>query len=775
MSRYDNNSGPLTLIHDLRHLPKEEVDKLNATPRSLDQNLNNPTSTVGNFRIKGFVNNNFVKPTIPRTIPNQGILTSADDPKLDLKIPSPKNSVGSPQKSVTSLPKSVASPVKSAGLPSPTKSVGPQSPVKSVGPPSLVRAAGLPSHPVSKGSAQGSNPAMDGRQSHQSSQRRDLTSRSSQNRHQHLDQNFDPSTGWAKERPSPRYNSQDHPLSYRSVNQHQGRHYSEDYESNQNIPIRNAHEKTQEQIRKETQQYIDRKEEERKFKADSQNRLREKQEDQRRTREMLEDHEPFGRPGAGAPNGSDNKKKKFIEEQFNARGEPARYQYEPTSNGAQNPDMAREQDQGLDGMPPFHSPGRNGMVTDRQRYDQVKENLGQLRRENEALERSSPDPLTHPDAYLKQKAMFQEFDPWGRGVGNPHRDSGGNVARYPFKLGRTQEGFGPTYGNFYKTGISSPKSAPDTNIRYDENPYDNLGKSGPARKPNREYLPAYDPFSKPGAGAPRQGVRGERVTQIQGLMDRSSMENFVKGNSFLNIKPDRQEEERMNEKIMQKKYREDLDVQVAQNTRKGNEQDRHKHESQRDYADIIDSYRARPRSKHHLPHSDISRARDGRVPVDFREAREYHEELDVGFSNNLAKKRLDRMKDYQESRRHIDKMSTYWGRYGGGNRKSEQHTHKGNLDNLINNEEKGRFSMTDVYVKGKDWSQFDDKTPGWDDFTTRNAAPQITPRYDSNDDLSPRYTRVTVDSHHANQYDYPMTGPSFSKKYYEMKSPWAPH
>ncbi|XP_021351434.1 uncharacterized protein LOC110449121 isoform X3 [Mizuhopecten yessoensis] len=769
MSRYDNNSGPLTLIHDLRHLPKEEVDKLNATPRSLDQNLNNPTSTVGNFRIKGFVNNNFVKPTIPRTIPNQGILTSADDPKLDLKIPSPKNSVGSPQKSVTSLPKSVASPVKSAGLPSPTKSVGPQSPVKSVGPPSLVRAAGLPSHPVSKGSAQGSNPAMDGRQSHQSSQRRDLTSRSSQNRHQHLDQNFDPSTGWAKERPSPRYNSQDHPLSYRSVNQHQGRHYSEDYESNQNIPIRNAHEKTQEQIRKETQQYIDRKEEERKFKADSQNRLREKQEDQRRTREMLEDHEPFGRPGAGAPNGSDNKKKKFIEEQFNARGEPARYQYEP------NPDMAREQDQGLDGMPPFHSPGRNGMVTDRQRYDQVKENLGQLRRENEALERSSPDPLTHPDAYLKQKAMFQEFDPWGRGVGNPHRDSGGNVARYPFKLGRTQEGFGPTYGNFYKTGISSPKSAPDTNIRYDENPYDNLGKSGPARKPNREYLPAYDPFSKPGAGAPRQGVRGERVTQIQGLMDRSSMENFVKGNSFLNIKPDRQEEERMNEKIMQKKYREDLDVQVAQNTRKGNEQDRHKHESQRDYADIIDSYRARPRSKHHLPHSDISRARDGRVPVDFREAREYHEELDVGFSNNLAKKRLDRMKDYQESRRHIDKMSTYWGRYGGGNRKSEQHTHKGNLDNLINNEEKGRFSMTDVYVKGKDWSQFDDKTPGWDDFTTRNAAPQITPRYDSNDDLSPRYTRVTVDSHHANQYDYPMTGPSFSKKYYEMKSPWAPH
>ncbi|OWF51461.1 hypothetical protein KP79_PYT04243 [Mizuhopecten yessoensis] len=714
MSRYDNNSGPLTLIHD-------------PTPRSLDQNLNNPTSTVGNFRIKGFVNNNFVKPTIPRTIPNQGILTSADDPKLDL---SPQRS--NPQHSAP------LSPPHHPPLPMEMNGYGNEGPA------------------IDKPNGYGHAPTMNG--------------------HSHMMNGH--GNGWAKERPSPRYNSQDHPLSYRSVNQHQGRHYSEDYESNQNIPIRNAHEKTQEQIRKETQQYIDRKEEERKFKADSQNRLREKQEDQRRTREMLEDHEPFGRPGAGAPNGSDNKKKKFIEEQFNARGEPARYQYEPPSglstssfqfwdsfgrpghgaplktdsgnlkahlvgdviirfqdryvrdienhrrhdrppeekkrylddlkqqqqekksnrhlsspskpigfnymdyfgrsgpgSGApmisesghvkaqyqckdpliffQNPDMAREQDQGLDGMPPFHSPGRNGMVTDRQRYDQVKENLGQLRRENEALERSSPDPLTHPDAYLKQKAET------------------GHLSYRP--LSKSVMGFGPTYGNFYKT-------APDTNIRYDENPYDNLGKSGPARKPNREYLPAYDPFSKPGAGAPRQGVRGERVTQIQGLMDRS-MQSYL----------GRQEEERMNEKIMQKKYREDLDVQVAQNTRKGNEQDRHKHESQRDYADIIDSYRARPRSKHHLPHSDISRARDGRVPVDFREAREYHEELDVGFSNNLAKKRLDRMKDYQESRRHIDKMSTYWGRYGGGNRKSEQHTHKGNLDNLINNEEKGKY------------------------------------------------------------------------------------
>ncbi|XP_069121608.1 trichohyalin-like isoform X4 [Argopecten irradians] len=777
MLRYDVNSGPLTLIHDLRHLPKDEIDKLNATPRSLDQNLNNPTTTVGNFRKKGFVNYNFVRPRIPRTIPAPDLLPSSDDPKVDLKPPSPKKSVGSPQKSVASIPKS-ASPGKSTGLPSP------------------IRAPASATKPGSKGSAQHS--AMDGRRSHQS-QRRDLTSRSSHNRlHQ-----SDSAMGWARDRPSPRYDSRDNPLSYRSVNQNQGtgRNYSDEYDSTQNVPIRNAHQKSHEQIKKETQQFLDRREEERRFQEESELRKREKHEDQRRAREMMEESGPFGRPGAGAPNGNDYKKQKFREEQF--QRDPPRYQVEPdryvrdvenyrrherppeekkkyyedlkqqeqekkmnghTTNGAQNPEMAREADQGLDGMPPFHSPGRNGMPSERQRYDMTKENLQKLRMQNEMLERTSPGPQQMPDGYMKNRGIFQEFDPWGRGIGNPLRDSSGNVARYPFALGKPREGFGPNYGHFERDrrGISSPRSAPETDPKFLENPYDDLGRQKFTLKPSKiPPLEPWGPWGRSGGGAPRTDPKGNLITPIAGLMDRSSEDHFVRDGSFLNYKPDKKEEERMQEKINQRRYRSDLDLQVAQNARKGEEQQRHKNESQRDYAEIIDSRRRRPRSKNHLPRSDISLARDGTVRPNPIEAEKYRESLDVGSTEKEVDHKLNQLKDYQAARQHHEYFSSYWGRPGGGNRAHEKYTNKANLDRLLNNEQgPGRFSMKDVYVKGKDWSQFNEK--------------EITPRFESQDDISPRYARVTVDSYHANQYDYPYTGPT-GKKEYEMRSPWAQH
>ncbi|XP_060077179.1 uncharacterized protein LOC132556752 [Ylistrum balloti] len=846
MLRYDINSGPLTLIHDLRHLPKEEVDRFNATPRSLDQNFNNPTSNVGNFRFKGFVNNNLVKPTIPRTIPAQGILTSADDPKLDL---SSSRFNAQPQ----------APPTPPNHLPPPLEMNG----YDKQGP-----AYDRPN---------GFGPTTNGY---------------SLNGQTH-------GNGWAKERPSPRHDSLDNPLTYRSVNQHQGtgRHYVDDYETTQNIPIRNAHAKTQEQIKKEAQQFLDRRDEERRFKEESENKLREKHEEQRRTREMLEESGPFGKPllGAGGPNGNEFKKKKFTEEQFNGREQP-RYQIEPSSgsithrfqfwdsfgrpghgaplrtdsgnlkthlvgdviirfqdryvrdienhrrhdrppeekkryfddlkrqeqekkmnghlpspskpigfnymdyfgrsgpgSGApmvsdsghvkaqyqckdpliffQNPDMAREQDHGLDGMPAFNSPGRNGM-SERQRYHNVQESLNQVRKENEMLEKNSPDPFTNTGHTLhdRDRRLVRAWDTLELSKAPPYREEylkqkAGTDRRTNRSLSKSVMGFAPEYGHFQKKGISSPKSAPDTNSKFYENPYNNIGRGGPELKPNREWqLPVYYPFGKAGGGAPRRDEQGNRITQIQGLMDRSS---------FLNRKPDKKDMDIVNEKMAQERYRGDLDKQVAQNTRKGDEQHRHQQESQEDYVGILDSFRARPRSKHHLPHSDISRARDGRVRIEPQDARKYHETLDIGLTDQLYKKRLEQLKDHQESRRHMDIMATYWGRYGGGYRKNEQYTHKGNLDNLLNNEEKNRFSMSDAYVKGKDWSQFDDQTPRGDGITSRNAARQITPRFGSQDDLSPRFSRVTVDSHHANQYDYPHS-PSL-KKSYEVRLPWAQH
>ncbi|XP_069121605.1 uncharacterized protein [Argopecten irradians] len=852
MLRYDVNSGPLTLIHDLRHLPKDEIDKLNATPRSLDQNLNNPTTTVGNFRKKGFVNYNFVRPRIPRTIPAPDLLPSSDDPKVDL---SPSSSNTQPQ--------------------------APHPPPHNPLPPEM--------NGYDTKGPNGYDPTING--------------------HGQAMNGHDHSNGWARDRPSPRYDSRDNPLSYRSVNQNQGtgRNYSDEYDSTQNVPIRNAHQKSHEQIKKETQQFLDRREEERRFQEESELRKREKHEDQRRAREMMEESGPFGRPGAGAPNGNDYKKQKFREEQF--QRDPPRYQVEPPSDsithrfqfwdsfgrpghgaplrtnsgnlktqlvgdviirfqdryvrdvenyrrherppeekkkyyedlkqqeqekkmnghlssptkpigfnymdyfgrsgpgsGApmisesghvkaqyqckdpliffQNPEMAREADQGLDGMPPFHSPGRNGMPSERQRYDMTKENLQKLRMQNEMLERTSPGPQQMPDppqrdrryfrawdtlelskappfldGYMKNRGIFQEFDPWGRGIGNPLRDSSGNVARYPFALGKPREGFGPNYGHFERDrrGISSPRSAPETDPKFLENPYDDLGRQKFTLKPSKiPPLEPWGPWGRSGGGAPRTDPKGNLITPIAGLMDRSSEDHFVRDGSFLNYKPDKKEEERMQEKINQRRYRSDLDLQVAQNARKGEEQQRHKNESQRDYAEIIDSRRRRPRSKNHLPRSDISLARDGTVRPNPIEAEKYRESLDVGSTEKEVDHKLNQLKDYQAARQHHEYFSSYWGRPGGGNRAHEKYTNKANLDRLLNNEQGPGI------------------TPRGDGIPLGDVAPHITPRFESQDDISPRYARVTVDSYHANQYDYPYTGPT-GKKEYEMRSPWAQH
>ncbi|XP_033726976.1 uncharacterized protein LOC117316392 isoform X19 [Pecten maximus] len=715
MLRYDVNSGPLTLIHDLRHLPKEEIDKLNATPRSLDQNLNNHASSVGNFRIKGFVNNNFVKASFPRTIPAEPILPRSDDPKVDL---SPPRSNTQPQ--------------------------APLSPPHHPPPPEM---NGYHNQAPVFDRQNGYAPATNG----------------------HIMNGHSHDNGWARERPSPRYDSQDNPLSYRSVNQHQGtgRNFSEDYENTQTVPIRNAYAKTDDQIKKETRQFLDRQDEEKRYKEESVNKLREKHEEQRRTRQMMEESGPFGKPGAGAPNGNDYKKQKFREEQFYGHEQP-KYQVEP------NPDMAREQDQGLDGMPAFNSPGRNNLSSERERHHLAQQNLMKLRRENEMLEMSSPDPHTNPDPKQHGRRFVRAWDTLELSKAPPYREAymrqrpdNGRQSNRP--LSKSVMGFGPEYGHFEKDkrGISSPKSAPDTNSKFLENPYNDLSRNRYVLKPNREFqMPPYHPFGKAGGGAPRQDEQGNRVTQIMGLMDRSS---------FLNRKPDRKEDERMQDKIMKKKYRNELDQQVAQNMRKGTEQQRHQHEGQRDYAEIIDSSRRRPQSKHHLPRSDISLAKDGAVPLNRIEADKYRESLDEGFFAKQADRQLQRYKDNQESRQHVQQMTSYWGRYGGGYKKNEYTTHKGNLERLLNNEDgKGRFSMADVYVKGKDWSQFDEKTPRGDGFTSGNAAPHITPRFDSQDDVSPRYSRVTVDSYHANQYDYPHAV-STMKKDYEMRLPWAQH
>ncbi|XP_033726864.1 uncharacterized protein LOC117316392 isoform X5 [Pecten maximus] len=830
----------------VRHLPKEEIDKLNATPRSLDQNLNNHASSVGNFRIKGFVNNNFVKASFPRTIPAEPILPRSDDPKVDL---SPPRSNTQPQ--------------------------APLSPPHHPPPPEM---NGYHNQAPVFDRQNGYAPATNG----------------------HIMNGHSHDNGWARERPSPRYDSQDNPLSYRSVNQHQGtgRNFSEDYENTQTVPIRNAYAKTDDQIKKETRQFLDRQDEEKRYKEESVNKLREKHEEQRRTRQMMEESGPFGKPGAGAPNGNDYKKQKFREEQFYGHEQP-KYQVEPSSesvthrfqfwdsfgrpghgaplrtcsgnlktqlvgdviirfqdryvrdienhrlherppeekkkyfddlrqqqqekksnghlsspskpigfnymdyfgrcgpgSGApmisesghvkaqyqckdpliffQNPDMAREQDQGLDGMPAFNSPGRNNLSSERERHHLAQQNLMKLRRENEMLEMSSPDPHTNPDPKQHGRRFVRAWDTLELSKAPPYREAymrqrpdNGRQSNRP--LSKSVMGFGPEYGHFEKDkrGISSPKSAPDTNSKFLENPYNDLSRNRYVLKPNREFqMPPYHPFGKAGGGAPRQDEQGNRVTQIMGLMDRSS---------FLNRKPDRKEDERMQDKIMKKKYRNELDQQVAQNMRKGTEQQRHQHEGQRDYAEIIDSSRRRPQSKHHLPRSDISLAKDGAVPLNRIEADKYRESLDEGFFAKQADRQLQRYKDNQESRQHVQQMTSYWGRYGGGYKKNEYTTHKGNLERLLNNEDgKGRFSMADVYVKGKDWSQFDEKTPRGDGFTSGNAAPHITPRFDSQDDVSPRYSRVTVDSYHANQYDYPHAV-STMKKDYEMRLPWAQH
>ncbi|XP_048727328.1 uncharacterized protein LOC125645670 isoform X25 [Ostrea edulis] len=551
-------------------------------------------------------------------------------------------------------------------------------------------------------------------------------------------------------------------------------------------------------------------------------------EQKRQDMEMLKNYNPWGRPGGGAPM-ADSRKQKFTEHQlelpedkvYKDNWEPAypeleridfrkeiaqSYQSDDSNNHNKfkenwelfayddNPMRLRvhpgkatvmhELVRKFQDRPGYNPSGPR----DSTRLDQIsrdpdmqqkqetlrnqEEKLQNLKQELNHLKAATTD--RRPDSF-QERRQFDEYDPWGKGIGNPLRNTDGYLMNIRKSFRSRKNGFGDSYDRG-----GNPRTAPETN-RSATNPFeefDNLGKIGKPRKPNMELHPIYHPFGKSGGGAPVKDTTGRVNTVLHGHSDRHYLRNNLT------------DYERRQNAIKAKIYYAELGEQLEHQQYKKQMEIEEKKRPHGELAVIIDDkLTGKPRrdpitgalKNHHLGNSDVSLQKMGSQPRNFVEQRQYHDYLDVMNEERFRRNALGKMKDFQEGKKHYDTMDGIWGRPGGGAPKGYT-MRKFNLNDIIHRPTKDKAPVAGEYMKNHDWSEVNpDKFFSKDDdeYYATQRSPRQNPMLSARDiqegRLSPgsipkKYIKSTVTSTHANMYDYKEDYP---QKDYKVGAPYA--
>ncbi|XP_055996499.1 uncharacterized protein LOC125645670 isoform X7 [Ostrea edulis] len=385
-----------------------------------------------------------------------------------------------------------------------------------------------------------------------------------------------------------------------------------------------------------------------------------------------------------------------------------------------------------------------------------EEKLQNLKQELNHLKAATTD--RRPDSF-QERRQFDEYDPWGKGIGNPLRNTDGYLMNIRKSFRSRKNGFGDSYDRG-----GNPRTAPETN-RSATNPFeefDNLGKIGKPRKPNMELHPIYHPFGKSGGGAPVKDTTGRVNTVLHGHSDRHYLRNNLT------------DYERRQNAIKAKIYYAELGEQLEHQQYKKQMEIEEKKRPHGELAVIIDDkLTGKPRrdpitgalKNHHLGNSDVSLQKMGSQPRNFVEQRQYHDYLDVMNEERFRRNALGKMKDFQEGKKHYDTMDGIWGRPGGGAPKGYT-MRKFNLNDIIHRPTKDKAPVAGEYMKNHDWSEVNpDKFFSKDDdeYYATQRSPRQNPMLSARDiqegRLSPgsipkKYIKSTVTSTHANMYDY---------------------
>eukprot|EP00105_Crassostrea_gigas_P034690 XP_019918838.1 PREDICTED: uncharacterized protein LOC105318289 isoform X31 [Crassostrea gigas] len=499
-------------------------------------------------------------------------------------------------------------------------------------------------------------------------------------------------------------------------------------------------------------------------------------EQRRQDMEMLKNYNPWGRPGGGAPM-ADTRKQKFTE-----------YQLDPSENTEYKDKWPTENDKMID-MSPFMK-DRVGYdpsgPRDRTRFEQMKrdpemqqkqeslrnqeEKLHTLKQELDHLKAAATD--RRPDSF-QERRQLDEYDPWGKGIGNPLRNSDGYLKNIRRSFRSRKNG----YGDSYERG-GNPRTAPDT-YRSATNPfeeYDNLGRTGKPRKPNMEMHPIYHPFGRSGGGAPVKDDAGKVNTILHGHSDRHYLSNNLS------------DYEKRQNAIKAKIYYAELGEQLEVQNYKRQKEKEEKRRPHGELAVIIDDkLTGKPRRdpitgslrNHHLGNSDVSLQKMGSQPRNIAEQKQYHDFLDNMNEERSRKNALGKMKDFQEGKKHYDTMDNLWGRPGGGAPKGYT-MRKFNLDEIIHRPTHDK--ATEEYVRKHDWSEVEPEKfflKDDDAYYATQRSPRQNPMLSARDiqegRLSPgsmpkKFIKSTVTSTHANMYDY---REDYPQKDYRVGAPYA--
>ncbi|XP_052691167.1 uncharacterized protein LOC128189658 isoform X33 [Crassostrea angulata] len=490
-------------------------------------------------------------------------------------------------------------------------------------------------------------------------------------------------------------------------------------------------------------------------------RMRDRDEERKRDMEMLKNYNPWGRPGGGAP---------MDRVGYDPSGPRDRTRFEQMKR---DPEMQQKQESLRNQEEKLHTLKQEldhlkAAATDRRpgNHLRLKRKLYNSMDAIELMKVQARDSF-------QERRQLDEYDPWGKGIGNPLRNSDGYLKNIRRSFRSRKNG----YGDSYERG-GNPRTAPDT-YRSATNPfeeYDNLGRTGKPRKPNMEMHPIYHPFGRSGGGAPVKDDAGKVNTILHGHSDRHYLSNNLS------------DYEKRQNAIKAKIYYAELGEQLEVQNYKRQKEKEEKRRPHGELAVIIDDkLTGKPRRdpitgslrNHHLGNSDVSLQKMGSQPRNIAEQKQYHDFLDNMNEERSRKNALGKMKDFQEGKKHYDTMDNLWGRPGGGAPKGYT-MRKFNLDEIIHRPTHDK--ATEEYVRKHDWSEVEPEKfflKDDDAYYATQRSPRQNPMLSARDiqegRLSPgsmpkKFIKSTVTSTHANMYDY---REDYPQKDYRVGAPYA--
>ncbi|XP_076324443.1 uncharacterized protein LOC143232660 isoform X2 [Tachypleus tridentatus] len=421
--------------------------------------------------------------------------------------------------------------------------------------------------------------------------------------------------------------------------------------------------------------------------------LRQKEEEKRRDMEMLRSYNPWNKPGAGAPM-QNSKRTKVIEKQMISSDQSNDDILGNTLTGFGRPGAGapHRTKSGRTKTQLFGDPDIRFQDAQHVRLS-IENQLRYKNSEGDNVDNTKEKRIKQQTTINKQQMESEEskYEPWGKGCGNPERDEVGNIRRHKF-LTSVQHG-GLEHTSFSEDiGVALPLSNrggngapqmtssgnPKTRLR---NTLDFSEFSGHFTGDNAaspiEEKEDYNPWGKPGAGAP---LKDKRAVGMD-FMGRSTSGNSKKRNqeSKQNYLHDllQETEEKKNREKMEKQLIDDGIGVVSWIQQK-----------------TVGRPRKDPVTGEMLNHSkgvsDVTATKLDIRRLKSNQSEEYHNYLTQQAESRRRQRQEQKEREICEQKQHVDTWNSFWGKGGSGAPLDPNIHHKPNFESLLNNSYPGK-------------------------------------------------------------------------------------